>query len=281
MKSTSKLVMGVTLAMVVSLAIVLALVLVLLAELYCSLLLRRRRLRTATNATSTPHQSSQQESSSAPPPLNRIYAHGVLHAPRRFLFPAFVGKEEVEEEKEEKCKQFPLPYQSGLHQVEGEIISTPRRIGLITASSPSLSIKSLASPRSIQAAAEGNGGGGAGEHFVYISNPIYDNDACKVNRVGVGTPFETPETSPSRLEMSSDDDEEVEEEDAEVEEPSSSSPKSLPMTPPLTPMKKLPVEACSVSLRDARSIGTSGSGSDTKNCSSSSSSGSPRTSPSW
>ncbi|XP_042491805.1 uncharacterized protein LOC122071509 [Macadamia integrifolia] len=272
MKSTSKMVMGVTLAMVVSLAIVLALVLVLLAELYCSLLLRRRRLRITTtiNATSTStHQSLQQETSSVPPPLNSIYAQGVLNAPRRFLFPAFIGKEVAEEEKGENFKKFPV-LESGLHQVEGEIISTPQRIGLFTASSPSLSIKSLASPRPKQAAAEGNGGGGgAGEHFVYISNPIYDNDACRVNRVGVETPFETPETSPSRLEMSGNDDDD------------GSSSKSLSMTPPLSPMKKLPAEACSVSLRDARSIGTSGSGSDTKNCSSSSSSGSPRTSPSW
>ncbi|KAJ4957490.1 hypothetical protein NE237_024601 [Protea cynaroides] len=268
MKNTSKLVMGMTLAMMVSLTIVLTLVLVLLAQLYCPILLRRRRLRT-TNETATSQQSSHQESSSVPPPLNSIYAQGVLDAPRRFLYPAVIGKEEKFSELE-------------LHQVVGEeIISTPPRIGLITGS-PSPSIKSLASPRPIKEAAAtsvGNGGGDAREHFVYISNPIYDNDACRVNRVGVGvgTPFETPDTSPSRLEMSSDE----EEEDAEVKESSSSSPKSLPMTPPLTPMKKLPVVACSVSLRDARSIGNSGSGSDTKKGSSSSSSGTPCTSPSW
>ena len=43
MKGASKVIMGATLVMVVSLAIVLGLILVLLVELYCSLLLRRRR----------------------------------------------------------------------------------------------------------------------------------------------------------------------------------------------------------------------------------------------
>ncbi|PIA65058.1 hypothetical protein AQUCO_00100499v1 [Aquilegia coerulea] len=91
------------------------------------------------------------------------------------------------------------------------------------------------------------------------------------------TPFETPDTSPSRLGISGSSSED----DDYNREASVSSPLSLPLTPPLTPMKKLPAQASSISLRDARSLGTSVSGSDSVNGPSSSSSGSPRTSPSW
>ncbi|KAJ6372253.1 hypothetical protein OIU76_026688 [Salix suchowensis] len=100
MKGSSKVIMGATLAMVVSLAIVLALVLVLLAELYCSLLLRRRQPRTPSNTTSTSatitttsttdsslSQSPQPQNQSPSLPLSSYYAHGVLLAPRSFLFP--------------------------------------------------------------------------------------------------------------------------------------------------------------------------------------------------
>ncbi|KAI9081366.1 hypothetical protein K1719_036707 [Acacia pycnantha] len=65
------------------------------------------------------------------------------------------------------------------------------------------------------------------------------------------TSFETPDTSPSRLERSgsssggNEDDDKVEAEESG--------------SPPLFPMKKLPAEACSVSLSNGRSLGTSGS----------------------
>ncbi|XP_038998207.1 uncharacterized protein LOC120123363 [Hibiscus syriacus] len=51
MEGASKVIMSATLIMVVSLAIVLALILVLLAELFCSLLLRWRRLKNSTSAS--------------------------------------------------------------------------------------------------------------------------------------------------------------------------------------------------------------------------------------
>lgn len=108
---------------------------------------------------------------------------------------------------------------------------------------------------------------------MYISNPIYDNDASRVS--GVNTPFETPDSSPSRLEMAGSSSGED-----EIAQPSPSSPSS-PLTPPLTPMKKLPAEASSISLRNARSLGTSVSDSNSNHGLSSSSSGSPCTSPSW
>ncbi|KAI6681833.1 hypothetical protein NL676_035714 [Syzygium grande] len=82
--------------------------------------------------------------------------------------------------------------------------------------------------------------------LVYISNPVCNNDVNCPNRQ-VNNPFETPGSSPSRLEAgasSSDDDNK----DIEEAEPSS---RRSPATPPLTPVKKLPAQACSVSLRDA------------------------------
>jgi hypothetical protein len=257
--------MGATLVMVVSLAIVLGLILVLLAELYCSLLLRRRQLRnttsdtptaTVTSATATNTSSSQPSQSkdeSSTPPHSSYYSQGVLHAPRSLLFPAVSSIEDEGETKKLHCQ---------LHHIVDvqtqDSNASPRQIGLVSASSPPTPCNDKAS--------------GCGEHFVYISNPIYDNDAMAsgVDRDS-STPFETPDTSPSRLEMggsSGDDDE-------EVPQPSS------PTTPPLTPMKKLPAEACSVSLRNTGSIGTSGSDSNSCNGPSSSSSSSPCTSPSW
>ncbi|GMY36011.1 endochitinase A [Fagus crenata] len=290
MRSTSKVIMGATLVMVVSLAIVVGLILVLLAELYCSLLLRRRQLRntnsdttttataiaTATITANTPSsQPSQPQNQSSHPPLSSFYAPGVLHAPRSFLFPAVSGKVDNAEETKKQHSQ--------LHHVidvqTQESNTSPTQIGLVSASSPPSPFIHTTTPKPIQ---EGGGGGntcndkatGCVDQFMYISNPIYDNDDNDGRPSRVDTPFETPDTSPSRLEMggSSGDD--------EVSQTSLRSPSS-PTTPPLTPMKKLPAEACSVSLRDATSLGTSGSESNTNNGHSSSSSGSPCTSPSW
>ncbi|KAK9071958.1 hypothetical protein SSX86_008389 [Deinandra increscens subsp. villosa] len=77
-----------------------------------------------------------------------------------------------------------------------------------------------------------------GEHLVYISNPMYDGDENgRHSMVAGNTPFETPDTSPSRLETeetsSGDDDD-----DGEMEEEISSV--KVTVTPPLSPMKKLP-----------------------------------------
>ncbi|GKC38034.1 hypothetical protein Tco_1050418, partial [Tanacetum coccineum] len=56
----------------------------------------------------------------------------------------------------------------------------------------------------------------------YISNPVFEDGENGRRKMGA-TPFETPETSPSRLETEGDDDDEI-----------------MSVTPPLTPMKKLP-----------------------------------------
>ncbi|XWS26868.1 hypothetical protein CRYUN_Cryun26dG0067100 [Craigia yunnanensis] len=295
MKEASKVIMGATLVMVVSLAIVLGLILVLLAELYCSLLLRWRQLKdstsgstvsntataaiaaTSSNTTSSfPPQDNYQEQSTSP--LSSFYAQGVLHAPRNFLFPAVLP-----------CKQKKLENENhltSLHQVlevhAQESKTGPRQIGILSPTSSSTSFATSPNPVqeiSIQVGTRStNTCPGPGvENFVYISNPIYDNDAGRPSRPD--TPFETPDTSPSRLEnsgSSGDDDE-------KAAQPSQSHGTlySPPMTPPLSPMKKLPAQACSVSLRDARSLDTSGSDSNSNNGLSSSSSGSPCTSPSW
>ena len=277
MKGTSKVIMGATLVMVVSLAMVLGLILVLLAELYCSLLLRRRRsLRsnsdTATAAaadpeeaaTSTPphcHPYPDQQSSSddhhtttttaTSTPLRSFYAHGVLQAPRSLLFPAISFKEDCLNTKKQ--------------------LSTLHHQAIIDVPSPQPQPEPAQQEKKVV-------GEDVVEHFVYISNPVYENAETRLSSTGEpNTPFETPDTSPSRLEMpgsaSGSSGEEYDE--AEIVKTSTLSSHSSPPTPPLTPMKKLPAEACSVSLRDARSLATSGSDST------SSSSGSPCTSPSW
>ncbi|KAF5742964.1 serine/arginine repetitive matrix protein 2-like [Tripterygium wilfordii] len=266
MKPTSKVIMGATLVMVVTLAIVLGLVLVLLAELYCSILLRRRRFR--RRSSNTPPAASQlsQTERHAASSLSSFYAQGVLQAPRALLFPVVSSKDnKVETEKQ-------LQEVLEIHTQESG--TSPHHIGLISAQSPSASFVPSPQPLkeiSVQIATDGGNrvSGGEGENFVYISNPIYDNDHLNRDSRGDNTPFETPDTSPSRLESgdSSGEDE------IEVVH-------SFPLTPPLTPMKKLPAEACSVSLKDARSLDTSASDSH-DNGLSSSSSGSPCTSPSW
>ncbi|OUZ99933.1 protein of unknown function DUF292 [Macleaya cordata] len=276
MKDTAKLVMGATLIMVVSLAIVLALVLVLLAELYCSLLLRKRRFPTTSTTTVTSPQPSQYSSSSAP--LSSVYSQGVLlAAPRSFLFPSMninkqqgQEKEENHKQKQQNQKHYPNSDDQVLEILTQDPNNNPNRIGFISASPSSVSLATSPHQQPIhqEVALEvtnsttnsivGGGGGGDHEHFVYISNPIYDNEiSCRQGGGGgggIGTPFETPDSSPSHLEM----------EDgcwSGEEEEGSSPSSSLPMTPPLTPMKKLlPMEACSsvsVSLRD---VGISGVG---------------------
>lgn len=281
MKGASKVIVGATLVMVVSLAIVLGLVLVLLIELYCSLLLRRRRLRnttpnTTTNISSSLPTQTQEQSAS---PLSSFYAQGVLDAPRSLLFPDVSSKETKVEMKNQSFQ----PHHSVLDSHTQEPNTSPHCLGIISQSSPPTPF--ITSPRPTQDTAaqvgsnsarndKARGGSIGGEHFVYISNPIYDNDASRLSMAD--TPFETPDTSPSRLESgggSSSED--------EIAQASPSSPQPVPNTPPLTPMKKLPAEACSVSLRDARSLGTSGSDSVSNNGHSSSSSGSACTSPSW
>ncbi|KAJ7969622.1 putative Transmembrane protein [Quillaja saponaria] len=281
MKGTSKVIMGATLVMVVSLAIVLGLILVLLVELYCSLLLRRRQLRNNSSDTSTTatantssSQSSHLQDHSSTPPLTSVYAQGVLQAPRNILFPPVSSKEDLSEQK----KQHPPLHQVEIDMETQESNTTPLQKALLSASSPPTSFVTRSPKKPNQEVPlQGSTIGSVcadktcagNEHFLYISNPIYDNDARRASESG--TPFETPCTSPSRLEKSGSSGED------DVAQASLCSPHS----PSLTPMKKLPAGACSVSLRDARSLGTSGSDSNSVNGLSSSSSGTPRTSPSW
>lgn len=276
--------MGATLVMVVTLAVVLVLIFVLLAELYCSLLLRRRHLRNSNSNSTLPTATTQpitaranaspSHTTSLPqqesPPFNSIYAQGVLQAPRSILLPAI----SVKEEKVGPRKQ---NHYSEFHQVL-QIRIQPQELNPNASPSPPPSFISIASSKpnplpgsTIENLRHDDKRGGEGEHLVYISNPIYENDESQVS--GANTPFETPDTSPSRLEKSDSS-----EEDEATSPCVTHSPPSC--TPPLTPMKKLPAEACSVSLRDARSIGTSCSDSRSNN-GLSSSSGSPCTSPSW
>ncbi|CAN1177646.1 hypothetical protein LINPERHAP2_LOCUS33215 [Linum perenne] len=263
MKGASKVIMGATVVMVVSLAVVLTLVLVLLAELYCNLILRRRqqRLESASSLIDTPAPTTVTAAttiSSSP---------SVLQAPRTSLFPA----------TKEAPNHIPTTHMShqSLHHVlelysprddSSSNAATTQKIGDVAAVE--------VPPSAIQK-----------EHLIYISNPIYDNSRISNGGGSAGdTPFETPDSSPSRLVESSSD------EEVACKEVMSSNISSLvahPLdsnnaTPPLTPMKKLPAEASSVSLRDGRSLGTWGSDSvSNKNEMSSSSSGTPCTSPSW
>ncbi|KAL1325767.1 hypothetical protein HN51_035823 [Arachis hypogaea] len=275
MRGTSKVIMGATLVMVVILAVVLALILVLLAELYCSLLLRRRHHRktdsnaipiaatqtttTTDNAASASHPQHHLPPPPPPPPpaphFRSIYAQGVLQAPSSFLLPAVVVG----------CDDQDIVGPKKLHSVlqiqTQEPNASPPQVGALSSSSSFIS-------KPPQKANQEDPLEGGEHHLVYISNPIYETS-------GADTPFETPESSPSHLERngtgSSEEDEEA----------------APPYTPPLTPMKKLPpAEAgsasVSLSLRDARSLDTSGSDSRSiNNDPSSSSSASPCTSPSW
>ncbi|XP_057968396.1 uncharacterized protein LOC131157946 [Malania oleifera] len=275
MKGTSKVIMGATLVMAITLIIVMGLVLVLIAELYCSLLFRRRQLRTAAataSATSAHPSQSLNQSAAAAPPLGSFYAQGVLNAPRNFLFPSVSTKDDQKAELKRQHSQI----LQILEAQTQESTTAPYRVGLV--SSPIQQVPVLqgsASSRSSTAGCDDvNGARSTGEHFVCISNPIYDNIAGQPSREG--TPFETPDTSPSRLEMG------VSSGEDKSGQRSLASPSSeLITTPPLTPMKKLPADGCSVSLRDARSLDTSGSDSNSNNGLSSSSSGTPGTSPSW
>ncbi|MED6194676.1 hypothetical protein PIB30_030629 [Stylosanthes scabra] len=255
--------MGATLVMVVILALVLALILVLLAELYCSLLLRRRHLRktesnaiptttTTDNAASASHPQQHLPPPPPPPPpppaprFRSIYAQGVLQAPSSFLLPAVVVG----------CDDEDIVGAKKLHSVLEIQTQEP----------------SAASPRQVGALSSLVEGGE--QHLVYISNPIYETSGSGADN----TPFETPESSPSHLERDGSGSSEEDDEEA-----------APPYTPPLSPMKKLPPAqagsaSVSLSLRDARSLDTSGSDSRSVNndaSSSSSASPSPSTSPSW
>ncbi|CAH8363100.1 unnamed protein product [Eruca vesicaria subsp. sativa] len=229
MNSSSKVIMAATMVMVVSLVMVLSLVLVLLAELYCSLLLRRRR---RTNPS--------------------------LTLPTTTITPTATTTTTSLAQAISTTTNEPSP-SSNINPLTTGVLQTPKPF-LITNKtylhneSPSLQ----SSPVTVE-----------NDNFIYISNPMYTNDATTSKPT---TPFETPESSPSRLETGDD---------------SSSEEDENNVTPALTPMKDLPEKACSVSLQDnARSLESSASESnkdeDKDGGGLSTSSGSPSyTSPSW
>lgn len=216
MKGTSNLIILLTLVLVVSLAMVLGLILLLLAELYCSPFLQRRRNRrrqfTTPNATTTGDNPS-------------IHSHAHSHSHSTldsFLYPADAS---YDIEKQPTQTNSPENQDSGGAQCQDK-----------------MEIRN-------------------GSPLVYISNPVFDGESRSGKMMeDDDTPFETPDSSPSRLgtEESSGDD--------EREEISS----KVVITPPLTPMKKLPAEAVSVCLKDVRSLGTSGSDTNSNNGASSS-----------
>ncbi|XP_019260083.1 PREDICTED: uncharacterized protein LOC109238106 [Nicotiana attenuata] len=271
--------MAAILIVVVSLAMVLGLVLVLLAEFFCSLLLRRRqRSKTAINSTSAftaqpPPPPPRHQDQTIAPILSSFYAQGVLHAPRNFLFPNHDNNNNISSlpgvisqvQSDEDGAYIDL------NPKENFDFEMPNR----NSSSPYPSFIQIQSPKLVHEIPLqcSTSTCTTMEQFVYISNPIYDNE--KLRPSTVDTPFETPNSSPSCLETI-DNSSEKDDENYGISSSSSSSPASSVQ---LTPMKKLPAEACSVSLRDVRSIITIESNSNSNN--SSFSSGSPCTSPSW
>ncbi|CAO2822836.1 unnamed protein product [Amaranthus hypochondriacus] len=248
MKGSSKVIMGATLAIVVILAIVLGLILVLLAELYCSILLRRRKFndKNPGSAPENPTSPQQPQEHLVPSPLSSFYAQGVLEAPRSFLFPKLPSKRE----KHGKLHQFLR-------------IQSPQLLGLASSSSSPPPLNKT--PEIKVEIAE--------KDLMYISNPMYDNEVNFCQPIQTATPFETPDSSPSHLDRSGSS---GSEEEGEKEKKVTLSPSSLP----LSPMKELPDKAASVSLKDASCLGSC-SESNSHVGRSSSSSDSPRTSPSW
>ncbi|KAE9600303.1 hypothetical protein Lalb_Chr14g0371491 [Lupinus albus] len=304
MKGTSKVIMGATLVMVFSLVVILALILVLLAELYCSFLLHRRQIRNSNPQTTTttttasvftpshsptphpPHQQQRSPPPPPPPPFTSICSQGVLQPPRSILFPPFSSIHDLAERKKQHQQlselQQIIPIQT--QHSNDNANANSHCIGLVSVPSSLESFMSRAPSKSSQQdSLQGNTAAidktcSGGEHLVYISNPIYENEEGK--EIEPNTPFQTPDTSPSRLERSGSSSDDYDDDEVEV---SHCGVQTLPCTPPLTPMKKLPrpEEACSVSLREAMSLGTSGCDSHSNNALFSSSSASPYTSPSW
>nr|XP_043627924.1 uncharacterized protein LOC122599472 [Erigeron canadensis] len=224
MMGASNLMMGLTLVLVICLAVVLGLVLVLLAELYCTALLRRRNT-TATAAG----ESLIAVNNPLQPSIANFYTQSILTAPRSILYPS------------------------------------------VTSTGAGADIEK---PPENQESVENNGNSCRREEgLVYISNPMFDDENGRRSKVAAATgntPFETPDTSPSRLETEDDDDEdEVGEEMTSV--------KVVVVTPPLTPMKKLP-ETVEGGGGDMNSGSNNGGGGVS---SSASSSGTPCTSLSW
>ncbi|KAL0410670.1 UNVERIFIED_CONTAM: hypothetical protein Slati_3656700 [Sesamum latifolium] len=221
MKESSKVMMGAALLLAITVAIVLTLLLLLLADLYCSLLLRtRHHHHDHHHPPPTPPTTAAHA-----PSLTTFYAQGVLRAPRSFLFPTTTPENHLHISTNH--------YSSALHSNHDPWLPQEAAASSLPSATTTASTTSQ-------------------EHLIYICNPIYDGEEAirMMSKEQDDTPFETPGTSPSRLEITST---------------LSTTPSSPATTPPLTPMKKLPAEGSSVSLRDARSICTTPSDSNTNN----------------
>ncbi|KAK9102628.1 hypothetical protein Sjap_019882 [Stephania japonica] len=285
MKGSSKLVMVATLVTALSLTMVLLLILVLLAQLYCSLL--RNRNRRLTNTTPAAAASTTTATAFSPQllssPLSSVYAQGVLRAPRSFLFPAIIGKEEQERRQQEQERKHGLPKHHKLHQCQVSIQEqspSSHHIGnIISAStSPSPSFISVVPkppfiPQSKRL-----------DWKLVVAAPM---------ALSISFTYRIPFTTMRLVEgletggcSSSNDDDEVDSEEVglkKVDQPSSScsssspAPPLLATTPPLTPMKKLSIGPNSTSTGTCSLISQCCS----SGMSSSSSCASPCTSPSW
>ncbi|XP_024979787.1 putative protein TPRXL [Cynara cardunculus var. scolymus] len=235
MKAASNLIMWLAMVLLVSLAMVLGLVLLLLAELYCSPLISRccchHHLQPTTTTGNDSDGHSQSHSDASPSPLHSL-----------------TTPTDTSDDIEKQLHQPPENQDSGRTQHQDKSgqgkVATGKRC---------------------------SGDSVNGCSIVYISNPIFDDENGRGSTVAGDdddddkTPFETPDTSPSRLET----------EDSSGDEEISSS------RTPLTPMKKLPAGACTVAQKDGgRLMGAWGSDTNSKNDVSSSSSSTPSTSPS-
>ncbi|EOA25356.1 hypothetical protein CARUB_v10018686mg [Capsella rubella] len=221
--------MAATMVMVVSLVMVLSLVLVLLAELYCSLLLRRRRHHNSHNLPITTTTVS------AATTLNQVIST--------------TSNEHSPSPTPSNIDSLSNPLYTGVLQTPTKTPSLQASLDLIQETT--VNDSSNHNNKSTTASSLDN--------FIYISNPIYSTSKQT-------TPFETPQSSPSRLE---------DEEDDTIQEEVSTT------TPTLSPMKDLPEKACSVSLKDIETSPSESKNNNNGESSSSSSSGSPYTSPSW
>ncbi|KAL4179760.1 hypothetical protein AMTRI_Chr13g88890 [Amborella trichopoda] len=218
-------------AAAIALTVVLVvLFLVLVAELYYALVLKFKLTRVNVSHSTTNSNEEQQQqrerdhhsisvSLSSPnhqhPSLPKlfpgsVYAQGVLGGPR-FLFTIKEDGREIEGVRE---RNFPP---SSLSPTLSLLPSNLHFIGLLRPPSDAGDSSRASSAVEDRGACTVDDGRSCKvEDFVCISNPIYEVEASPEAECGSTTPFDTPVSSPSRLEEGSSSD-----------------------SPPLTPMKLL------------------------------------------
>lgn len=261
--------MGATLILVLSLAVVLSLILVLLAELYCSLLLRRRSSThtqdgNAAMVDEAPTQLQNRHEPSAPS-LGRFYSHGVLNnAPRNFLFPSLSisSKHEQQLSDMEKNSQQLSHFLGAVNSTysSSEAPAPLQVIRILSSTPPSPSDREATQEQQAQlhsaVAHEGSRTSSKLEHpqhLVYISNPIFDEEEHYKNGTAT-TPYATPDTSPSRLGNTSSSSDEEEEEEGELIN-------VRKQQQPNPPLKELPASEASASDSQSHSINAAAGGS--------------------